>query len=244
MTEPLLEQLARARQTGQPLAEPHRLSLSQGYRIAARLAPMLGETVGWKVGATSPGAQSVLGVRQPIRGRVFRSGLLLSPADFAPQGDRACEAEPEIVLESGPEPGVAARAFLGIEVNRPSRDDALALGPGFIVADNAAHVALVVGPEIPLELLSDPAAIRVILQHNGEPAGQGSADAVLGDPRQSLTWLAGRVDLRPGELVASGAITRAVPFGRGDTVVACFGPLGRVTAHWPERSEVMPVRRK
>jgi 2-keto-4-pentenoate hydratase len=228
----LADAIVAARMSGGSLDDGAPLTLEQGYAVAERVAPRLGAIAGWKVGATNPGAQAFLRIGEPLRGRIYREALHRSPAAFAPPGARPCEAEPEIVLEAG-KAGEPVRAWLGIEIVRPSRDDAQALGAGFIVADNAAHVALVIGPEIPIEALARPAGIRVELFRNGEAAGEGGADAVLGDPRRSLEWLAGKGLLRVGDLVATGAMCRAVPFAAGDLVEARFPDFGTVAARWP-----------
>lgn len=228
--EKLFRLLAAARRTGAVLADaPTPLSLSQGYEIAARVVAELGTPVGWKIGATSAGAMAVLGVAEPIWGRVFADGLLASGARLTPPGTRPVAAEPEIVLYAGGD-GRAVSARLAIEIVRPSRNDALALGPGFIVADNAAHVGLVIGPELPVAALERPEQVSVTLLVNGKPHHSGTAADVLGDPRRALAWLAGAVGgaLKAGQPVASGAITRAVELAAGDTVMANFGTFGWV----------------
>jgi len=222
--------LAEARRSGAALADaPRALSLAEGYSVGARVVALLGTPIGWKIGATSAGAMAALGVSEPIRGRVFADGLLESGARYKPAGPRPVAAEPEISLYVG-EDGRAVSARLALEIVRPSRDDALALGAGFIVADNAAHVAVVLGPELPLVSLDRPEQVRVILRVNGEARHGGTAADVLGDPRRALAWLAGAVgpELEAGQPVASGAITRAAELAPGDTVVADFGEFGRV----------------
>ena len=231
-------ELAQARRTGGEVAPPEQLSSDHGYALAEQVVAELGETAGWKVGATNAGGQAFLGLSEPIRGRLFRSALFQSPSRLSLPGSRACEAEPEIILEAGPDLR-PARAWIGLEIVRPSRDDALQLGAGFIVADNAAHVALVTGPDIPLTALNEPSRLRVRILRNGEPAEEGSADAVLGDPRRSLAWLADKSVLRPGELVATGAMCRAARFAPGDEITADFGIHGAVEAAWLADAEVM-----
>jgi 2-keto-4-pentenoate hydratase len=232
--------LLHARRTGTILEQaPPPLTLSQGYEIAEELASGLGEQVGWKVGATSPGAQQALGVAEPIYGRVFATGLWQDGAQVELVGDRAAEAEPEIFLRVGRDPGATlqvgdiAEVRLGLEINRPSHPEAIRLGATFIVADNAAHVGLVIGPEISFDLLADPAAVTVRLLRNGELASQGTAEAVLGNPIGSAEWLvalrAGTTrPLRAGDWIATGAMCRSCGFERGDEVVADFGDLGQV----------------
>lgn len=221
----LARQIAEARRCGAALAHaPPPLTLAQGYAVADEVLALLGAQAGWKVGATNAAAMAALGIDAPIRGRVLARGVLASGTIFAPPGLRPVEIEPEIILSAD-----GGRAWLGLEIVRPSRDDALALGAGFIVADNAAHVALVIGPELALAALDNPAALGVRLAVNGVERHAGNADAVLGDPRRALAWLRGAIDLGADEIVATGAITRAVVAGPGTRVVADFGRWGSVS---------------
>lgn len=235
--EQAAERIAAARRTGGELPDAPTLTLEEGYAVQRLVAARLGEAAGWKVGATSAGAQAFLGVGEPIRGRVLGGGLIRS-GDAPPiPGDRPAEAEPEILFRLGRDPEgdpaeAVASVHLGLEINRPSRADALALGAGFIVADNAAHAALVIGPEIPMAALDRPGQVRVRLIRNGETAGEGDAAAVLGHPLEALRWLARATPLRAGDWIATGAMARSCPFARGDRVRADFGPLGAVDVRW------------
>ena len=218
----LADRLAAARRTGGMVADFPPLALADGYAVAARLALRLGEVIGWKIGATSAGAQAFLKVAAPIRGRMFAGGVWRDGATVTLPGTRALEVEPEIVFELGA--GLApVAAWFGVEIVRPSFADAFALGAGAIVADNAAHCGLLLGPPLPLAALDDPAALSARLLIDGELAASGSADAVLGDPRRALaalrTQLAGDArGLRPGDLVASGAMGRAAAIRAGQSL--------------------------
>jgi 2-keto-4-pentenoate hydratase len=228
----LAEQIAAARLSGSELEEPiGPLDLAEGYAIQAQVAERLGRQVGWKAGATNATGQRFLGVDGPIFGRVLAGGLRQSGDRGGLPGARSGEAEPEIALRLD-DSGKAAAAYLAIEVNRPSRSDAFALGAGFIVADNAAHCALVIGPEIPLEALDEPEAITVTFGLRSRPAETGNAAAVLGNPLRALEALAAARPLSAGDWIASGAITRSCPFSPDDEIVADFGRWGSVSVRW------------
>ena len=221
----LADLILAARSTGAALASAlPTLTLAQGYAVQGLTAARTGPVRGWKVGATSAGARAALGLDEPIYGRVFATPVSGSIA----AGPRPLDLEPEIIVELGAdlEP---ARAWVGMEIVRPSRDDALQLGAPFIVADNAAHVALVLGPELAPEHIAAP-TVRMLL--NGVHAGEGAAAAVDGGPCASIAWLARTLadsnrPLRPGDLIATGAMARAVRAAAGDRVTADFGPHGR-----------------
>lgn len=242
----LAKRFAEARLAGATVEGVDQLTLKQGYAIADTTARLLGTSAGWKIGATNAGGQKFLGVGEPICGRIF-DGIVMSGETLTLPGLRDAEAEPEVLfkLASGSEPGgempTIAAAYLGIEINRPSHDDAFGQGVGFIVADNAAHAALVVGPEIDLALLHLPDTIGVKLIRNGSEAASGDASAVLGNPLAALHWLASRRVVKAGDWIATGAITRSCPFTSGDCVIADFGPLGRVLVRRSCYPKVMPV---
>lgn len=235
--EELAERIAAARLSGGELADAPALPLAGGYAVQDLVAARLGDAAGWKVGATSVGAQRFLRIAEPIRGRVLAAGVVRSGERVGLPGERVAEAEPEILFRMERDPGsdfgpgsALGSVHLGLEVNRPSRTDALELGAGFIVADNAAHAALVVGPEIPWSALDRPEELRVALRRDGAVVAEGDAAAVLGHPLEALRWLSRTVPLRAGDWVATGAMARACPFLPGDRVVADFGPLGAVEA--------------
>ena len=58
---------------------------------------------------------------------------------------------------------------------------------------------------------------------NGQLAGAGAGAAVLGNPVQSVAWLANRladygISLKAGEVILSGTPTAAVPVEAGDAI--------------------------
>jgi len=220
----LADLLVAARLSGELVLPPAVITLAAGYVVATAVYAGLGTQAGWKIGATSTNAQSFLGISEPIRGclyaeRIWREG------DALIIGDRAVEVEPEIVLQVGAD-GAPDAAWLGIELNRSSFADPFAHGAGAIVADNSASVGLLIGRPLPLAALDDPAALVVRLDADGTEVARGTADAVLGSPRTAFAWLAGVVDLRPGDLVATGAMARAAIVTRGTVLTLDGGKYG------------------
>jgi 2-keto-4-pentenoate hydratase len=68
---------------------------------------------------------------------------------------------------------------------------------------------------------------------NGEEVAQGRGDAVLGDPVNSVVWLAKKLaefglTLRPGDLIMTGSITRMLPLSPGDRARAKFGGMSAI----------------
>jgi 2-keto-4-pentenoate hydratase len=61
----------------------------------------------------------------------------------------------------------------------------------------------------------------------------GTGNAVLGNPLNSLVWLAGKLGaygrrLRAGEIVMTGSFTRQFPIAPGDRIETVFSGLGAV----------------
>lgn len=244
MTDPA-DKIAEARRTGTLTDAPSLLTIEAAYALQDRVATRLGATAGWKIGATNAAGQAFLGITEPIRGHILKSGVYHHPACVPITGSRSAEAEPEILFQlqsdpyatSDPVDAIGA-VHVGIEINRPSYADAFAHGIGPILADNAAHVAIVTGPQIAIARLETPAKLGVDLYRNGLAAGSGDAATVLGNPFAALRWLATHLKgterrLRMGDWVATGGMCRACPLESGDTVVADFGILGRVSVTRP-----------
>lgn len=101
------------------------------------------------------------------------------------------------------------------------------------IADNASSAKVVLGGN-PVRLQDvDVPGIGGSLAVNGAIAETGTAAAVLGNPVNSVAWLARTVgaygiQLEAGHVVLPGSCTRAVPVRRGDFVRADFDRLGRV----------------
>jgi 2-keto-4-pentenoate hydratase len=83
----------------------------------------------------------------------------------------------------------------------------------------------------------DLLAVSMKLYKNGNPAGEGTGAAVLGDPAAAVAWLANRlwdyrVELKAGEVILSGAFFGAVPAAKGDVFIAEYSSFGKVEARF------------
>jgi 2-keto-4-pentenoate hydratase len=91
----------------------------------------------------------------------------------------------------------------------------------------------------PVALPADPSAIEARVLINGEQVATGRGDAVLGNPLNSIVWLAGKLrqfgrTLQAGQIVMTGSFTRQFPLAAGDTVETVFSGVGGV------RTSVLP----
>ena len=222
------------------------LTLEQAYEIQDALRAELerrGERpIGWKLGATSPSGQAIIGVKEPACGFLlpaqYTSGAEVSVSGFANLG-----AEVEVAFRMRTKlvgPGVtAAAALLAVEGAVP----ALEL-PDFVfsgkpraadfIANSVIAKAIVLGsPLTPLQGL-DLAVEQVVCEHNGEIVGTYTAAEVMGNPLNALAWLANHLAtrglaLKPGDVVMSGAISKVLRPKAGDTIRARFTRLGSVS---------------
>ncbi|MFQ6030914.1 MAG: 2-keto-4-pentenoate hydratase, partial [Dehalococcoidia bacterium] len=198
--------------------------------------------IGWKLGATSPAGQAVMGVQEPACGFLlpvqYASGAEVSLSTFANLGVEAEVAFRMRTKLAGP--GVtAATAQLAVE----SAMAALEL-PDFIfsgrpgaadfIANSIVANAIVLGsPFAPLNGL-DLAREEVVYEHNDEIVGSYTAAEVMDNPLNALAWLANHLGtrglaLQPGDVVMSGAISQLLRPKAGDTIRATFTNLGAVS---------------
>jgi 2-keto-4-pentenoate hydratase/ribosomal protein S18 acetylase RimI-like enzyme len=247
----LLAHAREARRSLQPLAHHLRpATLDAGYDAQDRLAARLGlETVGWKIGATNPAVQQLLGVEEPFAGRVFAPHCQQSPTglDFGRYVHvPALECEIGVRLGSDLDEGpftagsvaaAVAEVMPTIEVIEFRFADRDTAGPPSLMADNGGAADLVVGPATADWRHLDLAALPMRLVIDGKEVASGTGAAALGHPLAALAWLAQhRVDrgapLRAGDVITTGTCTGAVPALPGSVAVHDAGPLGQVVINW------------
>jgi len=245
-----VEQLIEARASRRllaPLSETHgELTLEHAYAIQDALRAELerrGERpIGWKLGATSPAGQTIMGVTEPACGflfpRQYASGAEVSAGGFASLGVEAEVAFRMRTTLAGP--GVtAATALRAVDGAMPALElpDFMFSGKpraADFVANSVIARAIVLGsPLTPLDGL-DLAGEAVVYEHNGEAVGTYTAGDVMGNPLNALAWLANHLGsrglaLQPGDVVMSGSISKLLRPKAGDTVRARFARLGSVS---------------
>ena len=222
----------------------------QKLQIEERLAE--GRVVkGHKVGLTSAAMQKQLGVDQPDFGHLLDDMFYLEnmPIPMTPwlQG----RIEPEVAFVLGRPlkgPGVTiADAVRAVEFVLPalelvdSRIRDWKIGIIDTISDNASSGGVVLGGR-PTKLTDiDLRLIGCTLLKNGQIVGTGANGAVLGNPLNSLVWLANTVGpqgvtLEPGHVVLPGSVTKMQPICPGDVFVANWGVLGSVTARFAKEN--------
>lgn len=237
----------RTRSPIEPPTDRHDLTLSNAYDVQKRLVERRradgAEPVGHKIGLTSEGIQSQLGVDEPDYGTLL-------DAMFVEDGvvSRAALIEPRIEPEIG---------FLIAEPLTPpvTATDVLAATDGVIpvlevvdsrvrdweiriedtIADNASSGVYLTGEAVTSIADVDLSLEGVKLYRNGELLETGLGADVLGHPAEAVSWLANKLgeydrSLEPGHLVLSGSMTPAVDLRADDVVSAEFTRVGTVRA--------------
>jgi 2-oxo-3-hexenedioate decarboxylase/2-keto-4-pentenoate hydratase len=224
-----------------------------GYHIQQALEARLSErgfgpTIGWKVGATTPGTQRLMKMPGPAAGRMFQASTVEPGSRLDPRLFRRAGIECEIVvmlasgLDARARPVSFDEAAAAIGEMRPGIEivdyrfagEFGAVGAPTLIADNMLHGRMVLGdpPDrapAPDEL---PSLVGVTLV-NGREAARGTGADVLGHPLHSLVWLANRLGqlgrtLEAGEAVMTGSLPVPYWLAPGDRVEIRIERFGSV----------------
>ena len=249
----LVDDLVAADGAGASVRLPHEvmhLGLDAARQVRSsvihRLCEVRGARVsGYKVGLTSPPAQSAMGAHEPVYGELLDEWIVRSPARIT-HGELHCavvEAELSFVFDEPLSPNathdeVVAKSRVAAALDVP---DSRYLGwyplPEAVlvdmVADNSFAGRLVVGEAIRSTASVDLVEARVELRFNGRVVDRGTGASVLGDPVASVVWLSrqlaeSRRAIAAGDVVSAGTLTAPV-VGRPGVFEADFGELGVAT---------------
>ena len=221
-----------------------RLTLDEAYRIqlgmiARRIAA--GERqIGWKVGLTAEPIQQQFGFHEPVFGCILDS----KPSGHVFGRDELIRPgfESELCLRVGQtlsgevDMATVRRAidavYPALEIIETRGDFTAQIA--LAMADNAQQKTVVLGDPVPLGALALD-AVAATVQINGETVATGRGDAVLGNPLNSVIWLARKLQqfgraIQPGEIIMSGSFTRQFPIAPGDRVQVEFIGVGAVQA--------------
>ncbi len=239
----LIETFWRARQNGVhfPPAYYGKLDIDEAYAIQLGLIERrraAGERqIGWKVGLTAPAIQQQFGFHEPVFGCVLEtkpSGHVFAPGELIAPGfenELCMRLRVDLVGTVSLDDARAA-----IDAVYPSLEIIETRGPfteqiALALADNAQQKTVILGS--PSALPADLVAIEARVSINGERVATGTGDAVLGNPLNSIVWLAGKLGaygrtLKAGEIVMTGSFTRQFPIAPGDRIETEFTGLGKV----------------
>jgi 2-keto-4-pentenoate hydratase len=226
------------------------LTLEQAYAMQREVERALvarGERIaGWKVGFTTAHLQAAYGVSEPVLGFLLGSGFRAS-GDAVPLSrfvSAGLEVEVGFVLKAPlAGPGLsAASVLLALEGavpcfelvdfrhrGKPRGVDAIADGVYTNTVVLGRPLSAVGGLDLSLE--------GVVLEENGQNVATATAAEVMGDPLNSLAWLANTLGgmgrgLAAGDLVLTGSIAKVLRPKVGDSVRASFTRLGSVNCRF------------
>jgi 2-oxopent-4-enoate/cis-2-oxohex-4-enoate hydratase len=236
-----------SRKVAPPLSETAAdLTLEQGYAIQRALEKTLVErgdrVVGWKAGFTNATLQETYGVSEPVLGFLLASGVFGS-GDAVPVSrfvSLGLEVEMAFVMKAALEgPGVTpASALLAVEGAVPSfelidfRMSGKPRGTDLVADGVLANAIVLGGPLTPVSGL-DLSLEGVVYEENGQRLATATAAEVMGNPLNSLAWLANALGkmggrLRAGDVVLTGSISKIFRPKAGDSARASFTRLGSV----------------
>lgn len=204
------------------------------------------EPTGYKIGGTNEAARRQANIPSPFFGRLYRQSTSRAPAALPARQNlwRAHEAEIGCLLarDLGPAgaPYDAASVAAATEAVLPAIEIvATSFAPwteagGFnLASDNAAHGHWIMGEAVAdfagLDLLDTPITLSI----DGQLRATGKGRNVEGGPLGITAWLANTLlgmsrMLKAGDYVTTGTTILPQPVGTEDSVLADFGPLGRI----------------
>ena len=200
--------------------------------------------VGKKIGLTSRAMQDQFDIREPDYGMIVDQMVAREGAPLPMSSLILPRIEPEIafLLKSDLQgPGInAANVLDATEGVLPafevidSRFKDWKITVKDSIADNASAATMILGGRLtPIKDL-DLRLIGLVLEKNGEVISTGAGAAVLGNPAESVAWLANKlaefgITLKKGEFVMSGSLVKAAPVEAGASFRATFDRLGSVS---------------
>lgn len=224
------------------------LAIDEAYDIQQRLIEKKMEQgarrAGIKLGLTSKAKQEMMGVHEAIYGYLLTDMLAYEWEPVRFNQLIHPKAEPEIAFLMGEDlqgTNVTAEDVLkatkyiapAIEIiDSRYKDFKFTLVD--VVADNCSSAKFIAGSKWISPKKLNLAHIGMVMSKNGEVATTGAGAAVLGHPAAAVAWCVNKMGernegLKKGDIVLSGALSEAIAFEPGDTIIATFDELGSVS---------------
>jgi len=248
MIAALSDRLVAAEMTRTPIELPSveypGLTVEDGYQvqraIVAKKVAGGARVIGKKVAFTSRANQEIFGVREPAYGQLLDRGVHQehAPVEVATLIDPLIDCEITFVMRRHlVGPGVTVRDVVrATEAVVPSleiadsrmRDWIGRATVADIIADSCGNAGIILGGGLRSLRRFDLRCTGVVVEKNGTIIATAATAAVMGNPAQSVAWLANKLAeaelaLEEGELVLAGALVGSVRMVAGDTLTAVFG---------------------
>ncbi|TQR19609.1 2-keto-4-pentenoate hydratase [Psychrobacillus vulpis] len=227
------------------------LTIKEAYEIqngllTRKLTENGTKTIGVKLGLTSKAKQEMMGVNEAIYGYLHNDMLAYEWEAIQFSELIHPKVEPEIAFllsEDLQGENITAEDVLkatkyvapALEViDSRYKDFRFTLVD--VVADNCSSAKFVVGSKWVSPSAIDVGNIGMVMSKNGNVEQTGSSAAVLGHPAEAIAWAVNELGalgkgLKKGDIVLSGAMSEAIAFQAGDSVIAEFDGLGSVTLY-------------
>ncbi len=221
-----------------------KMTLEQKLRLGNRL-------VGFKLGLTSREAQKQFNVFKPDYGYLLSSMAVPSDSEIKISSLIHPMIEAEIAFVLGKDlkgPYLTwIDLFKSVEYVVPAleivdcRIRDWRLKSADLIADNACSAFYVLGATPMRSCGLDLSHIGMALSQNGEIRATGVSSAVMGNPLNSLAFLANELalfdtHLHAGDTILSGSLSAMLNVGKQDCYTAEFSDLGSVSVHFTKNT--------
>jgi 2-keto-4-pentenoate hydratase len=212
-------------------------------RLRATLVERGDRVAGWKAGFTNKAGQETWQVSEPVCAFLLASSVLSTGAEIAASRfvKPGVEAEIAFVMKHDlAGPGITVpRALQAVEGAVPAlelidfRHSGKPVGTD-VIADGVYAKAIVVGGALTPVSGLDLALEGLVYEQSGVVVATSTAFEVMGNPLNSLAWIANHLGtrgqgLRAGDVVMSGSVSKILSVKAGDSVRATFTRLGSVS---------------
>lgn len=222
--------------------------LHEGYAIQNEIiTKWKPDQAGWKVAITSKELMEKAGVSEPVSGPLFSRWTETAPAKEVNGSPTLYGFEFEFAFKIAKDLPPKQSAYTLDEVKQSIESMHLAIeavgtrytsgpmdsGVNAFAADHGGNFSLIYGPAVPGWDSIDLSNVEVVAFFDDEEVGRSLGSSVLGNPLNSLTWLANHLidrgyALKAGDLVTTGAAIGPIPKKPPVVVSGQFGDLGRV----------------
>ena len=223
-----------------------KLTLAQGFAVQLAVLErrmQAGERhAGWKVGLTSAAMRLQQGVVEPCFGYLLQSGEIPSGATLPYAGLINPGIENELCITMGDTlkgPDVTLKeALQAIGSIQPALELVEVRGNfsadlPLAMADNAQQYGFIIGEPVAFDPSIELEQVSVDVRFNDASQITATGKEVMGNPANSLVWLAGKLheyglSLEAGMTVMSGSFTRQFSIQPNDVVESRFSSFGAV----------------
>ncbi len=200
--------------------------------------------VGKKIGLTSKAMQDQMNIREPDYGMIVDRMVAREGAPIPMSSLILPKIEPELAFllkEDLKGPGITvANVLEATEGVLPafevidSRYKDWKITVKDSISDNASAALMILGGKLTPITDIDLRYVGLVLEKNGSLVSTAAGAAVLGNPAQSVAWLANKlteygISLKKGEFVMSGSFVQAVNVEAGSSLRATFDRIGSVS---------------